>query len=321
MANGAKRLRRPVKILKYSERMVIKIRMNNLAPGNYAAAVEERLKLYLPENKLIQSGLFDSMRYSLLAGGKRIRPILLLEFCRLCGGNPETALPFACAAEMIHTYSLIHDDLPCMDNDDMRRGRPSNHTVFGEAEALLAGDALLTLAFETMLSPENIRAAGAERAAEAAGVLARASGAYGMAGGQEVDLKSAGKHLTEKILRQMDQLKTGALIQASAEAGCVLAGADEEKRKAANLYSSSIGLAFQIVDDILDETESSESLGKPAGSDRDKKKSTYVFLMGIDRAGEEVVRLTDTAVSALKCFGPEGSYLAGFAEKLALRRN
>lgn len=294
--------------------------MNDLGPETYAAAVEERLKCCLPEEKLTQAGLFDSMRYSLLAGGKRIRPVLLLEFCRLCGGDPNAALPFACAVEMIHTYSLIHDDLPCMDNDVMRRGRPSNHVVFGEAEALLAGDALQTLAFETMLSPESVRAVGADRAAAAAGVLARAAGARGMAGGQEIDLKSEGKRLSEEELRNMDALKTGALIRASAEAGCVLAGAGGEKRKAAELYSSSIGLAFQIVDDILDETESSEALGKPAGSDRGNNKSTYVSLMGIERAEETVGKLTETAVSALKCFGPEGAYLAGLAEQLASRR-
>lgn len=294
--------------------------MNDLGPETYAAVVEERLKCCMPEKPLMQAGLFEAMRYSLLAGGKRIRPILLLEFCRLCGGDPCAALPFACAVEMIHTYSLIHDDLPCMDDDVMRRGRPSNHVVFGEAEALLAGDALQTLAFETMLSPESVRAAGAERAAAAAGVLARAAGARGMAGGQEIDLKSEGKRLSEEELRNMDALKTGALIRASAEAGCILAGADGKKRKAAELYSSSIGLAFQIVDDILDETESSEALGKPAGSDRWNNKSTYVSLMGVERAEETVRKLTQTAVSALKCFGPEGAYLAGFAEKLASRR-
>lgn len=294
--------------------------MIDLIPENYGAAVEERLKLCVPEDKLMQAALFDSMRYSLLAGGKRIRPVLLLEFCRLCGGNPSAALPFACAVEMIHTYSLIHDDLPCMDDDSMRRGRPSNHVVFGEAEALLAGDALQTLAFETMLSPESIRAAGAARAAEAAGVLARAAGARGMAGGQEIDLKSGERLFTEEVLRRMDELKTGALIRASAEAGCVLAGANEEKLEAARLYSSSLGLAFQIVDDILDETESSEELGKPAGSDRGNGRNTYVSFMGLDSARREVSRLTETAVSSLGCFGEQGAYLAGLAEELASRK-
>lgn len=294
--------------------------MNDLRPETYVPAVEEKLKSFVPEETLMQSGLFDSMRYSLLAGGKRVRPVLVLEFCRLCGGDTEAALPFACAVEMIHTYSLIHDDLPCMDNDAMRRGRPSNHVVYGEAEALLAGDALLTLAFETMLSPESIGAVGAEHAAEAAGVLARAAGARGMAGGQEIDLKNGGKRLTEDTLRHMDELKTGALICAAADMGCVLAGASREKRNAAALYASSIGLAFQIVDDILDETESTEEIGKPAGSDRGNEKNTYVARMGTERARAEVLRLTRTAVSALRCFGSESAYLAGFAQKLALRR-
>lgn len=285
----------------------------------YQYFIEDALKSYVSGEDELHWELYRAMGYSLLSGGKRIRPVLVLEFCRLCGGKPENALPFACAVEMVHTYSLIHDDLPCMDDDGLRRGKPSNHVVFGEARALLAGDALQTLAFETMLSPAVVRGVGAERAAEAAGILARAAGAHGMAGGQEIDLSSEGKKITMETLQKMDQCKTGALLRAAAAMGCALAGADQRLRKAADEYAASVGFAFQIVDDILNEKGDAEALGKPVGNDREKGKSTYVSLLGLQSAGRAAAELTKTAVDALGAFGGGTEYLAGLAEKLAAR--
>ncbi len=294
--------------------------MLDLREKHLVGRVDARLAQYLPEEEIIQADLIHAMRYSLLGEGKRIRPILVMEFCRLCGGEEEAALPFACAVEMIHTYSLIHDDLPCMDDDDMRRGRPSNHKVFGEDIALLAGDALLTMAFEAMLSGEAVRLAGAERAAKAAGYLARAAGAYGMVGGQVIDLMSEGRAISLETLKKMDENKTGALILASAQMGCVLAGAGDEQMRAAESYARAIGLAFQIVDDILDVTGDTQTLGKPAGSDNENNKSTYVSLMGLENASKTVDELTAKAMEALGCFGEEAEYLTEFAKKLAVRK-
>ncbi|MCI9575936.1 MAG: polyprenyl synthetase family protein [Clostridiales bacterium] len=284
--------------------------------------IEEKLDSYVPKTDTLYRNLIEAMRYSLLDGGKRIRPLLVLEFCQLCGGEVSKAMPFACALEMIHTYSLIHDDLPCMDNDDMRRGRPSNHKAFGEGLALLAGDALLTLAFETMLSPESIALAGTQPAAEAAGTLACAAGAHGMVGGQVIDLASEGQQIPLEILQLMDECKTGSLIVAAAEMGCILAGASQEKRQAARKYASAIGLAFQIVDDILDVTGTTEDLGKKAGSDADNQKSTYVTLLGLEKAQEAALELTHQAVEALDIFeeGEEKQGLAELAEYLASRK-
>lgn len=295
--------------------------MSRIDRKDYISVIENSLKKYVPEEKLLQADLFKAMRYSLLAGGKRIRPVLVLEFCGLCGGDQTAALPFACAVEMVHTYSLIHDDLPCMDNDDMRRGQASNHVKFGEAQALLAGDALLTMAFETMLSAESIQSVGAERAASAAGILAKAAGAYGMAGGQAIDLQSEGKKISADTLIKMDECKTGALILAAAKMGCVLAGANEKQIASAEKYANAIGLSFQIVDDILDVSGEAASLGKPVGSDTENGKNTYVSLMGLKSAKKTVDELTEAAVTALSTFGKNGEYLKNLAVKLADRKN
>ena len=294
--------------------------MINLRQKEYLSLIENKLREYLPEDDMKQADLFHAMRYSLLAGGKRIRPTLVLEFCRVCGGREISALPFACAAEMIHTYSLIHDDLPCMDNDDMRRGRPSNHKVFGEDIALLAGDALLTMAFEIMLSNEAVGAVGAQRASKAAGILAAAAGAHGMVGGQVTDLMSEGKVISIEALKKMDDCKTGALIVAAAKMGCVLGGANDEQLAAAENYAKAIGLAFQIVDDILDVTSDTQTLGKPVGSDTENDKCTYVTLMGLENAGQAADGLTKAAVSSLNCFGREAEYLVQLAQELASRK-
>lgn len=281
--------------------------------------VERWLDEALPEAEVPQKSVFTAMRYSLMDGGKRIRPMLVLEFCRLCGGSAEAAAPFACAVEMIHTYSLIHDDLPCMDNSDLRRGRASSHKKFGEASALLAGDGLLTMAFETMLSEKAVQNAGADRAAYAAGILARAAGAYGMVGGQVLDLEAEGKKVSLHYLEEMDRRKTGALIIAAAKMGCVVAGADRKSMEAAEQYAAVLGLAFQIQDDILDVTSTPEALGKTVGGDAQNEKSTYVSLLGLEKAKEQVKLLTQKAKDALQMFGDEAGELISLADSLASR--
>lgn len=238
----------------------------------------------------------QAMKYSLLSGGKRIRPILLLEFYALCGGKGDSALNFAAALEMIHTYSLIHDDLPCMDNDDMRRGRPSCHKAFGEDTALLAGDALLTLAFKTAAETDGIPA---DRVLKAIAVLAENAGISGMVGGQVEDLAFEKSGATIEQLRGMYLKKTSCLLSAGAVCGSILAGADEEELKYAAEYAEKLGLAFQIIDDILDCTSDEKTLGKPIGSDEKNGKTTYVTLLGIDGAKAEAERLSNEALAAL----------------------
>lgn len=239
--------------------------------------------------------LAEAMEYSLMAGGKRIRPILVLESCRMCGGDPAQAMDFACALEMVHTYSLIHDDLPAMDNDDLRRGRPTNHKVYGEATAILAGDALLTHAFSVLtrapLPPERVAAAVA--------VLAGAAGPNGMAGGQALDMAGEGRGLTRSELEQLQQLKTGALIQAAVELGCIAAGGTPQQREALCIYAQAVGLAFQIQDDILDVTGSTEKLGKPVGSDAENHKNTFVSYYGLEECRRLVEENTRQAVEAV----------------------
>lgn len=238
----------------------------------------------------------QAMKYSLLSGGKRIRPILLLEFYALCGGKGDNALNFAAALEMIHTYSLIHDDLPCMDNDDMRRGRPSCHKAFGEDTALLAGDALLTLAFKTAAETDGIPP---DRVLKAIAVLAENAGISGMVGGQVEDLAFEKSGATIEQLRGMYLKKTSCLLSAGAVCGSILAGADEEELKYAAEYAEKLGLAFQIIDDILDCTSDEKTLGKPIGSDEKNGKTTYVTLLGIDGAKAEAERLSNEALTAL----------------------
>lgn len=281
---------------------------------NYLDETNSALKEYLPAADDVVS---QAMRYSVENGGKRIRPALLLEFCRVCGGDYKKAVPFACALEMIHTYSLIHDDLPCMDNDDFRRGKPSCHIAFGEEYALLAGDALLTLAFETAMK-SNL---SAEITVKAAKELAKAAGVMGMVGGQVLDLQNEGKKVGVSDLQKTDELKTGELIRAACVLGCVCAGADDKKIAAAEKYAHDIGIAFQIVDDILDVTSDEETLGKPIGSDEENQKSTYVSLLGIEKSRKTAEELTLNAQKALDAFDGDVSSLKDFAEKLKNRKN
>ena len=286
---------------------------------DYISLCEQSLFSFLPDSKCREKKLIDSMKYSLEAGGKRVRPSLVFEFNSLCGGCFECAMPFACAVEMIHTYSLIHDDLPCMDNDDMRRGKLSNHKVFGEDIALLAGDALLTLAFEAITCKNSVEICGADACCKAASVLAGYAGASGMVGGQVIDLMSENTNAPIEVLQEMDYKKTACLIKAACELGCISAGAGEVKVKAASEYGECIGIAFQIQDDILDVTSSDEELGKPVGSDKENSKSTYVSLLGIDECKKLVSKLTDKAVAALSAFDTDTASLKEFAFKLANR--
>ncbi len=286
----------------------------------YQNLIENALKSYLPQGNFTEQTLIDSMEYSLMCGGKRIRPLLTLLFCELCGADVKASLPYACAVEMIHTYSLIHDDLPCMDDDDYRRGKKSNHIVFGEDIATLSGDALQSLAFEIMLSDEAVSATTADRAVKAAHTLSKYCGALGMVGGQVIDIQNENKNAELSVLSEMDEKKTAALIKAACEMGCIIGGASQKQISAACDYAHSIGLAFQIMDDILDVTSTSEDLGKPVGSDSNNNKSTYVSLLGIDKCNELVQSLTKKAIDCLKAFDNDTKPLEELALSLAKRQ-
>ena len=287
---------------------------------DYVKEIEAAIERYIPQEKAAEQQLIDAVRYSLNLKGKRVRPSLTLAFAELCGGLVDVAMPFACAVEMVHTYSLIHDDLPCMDNDDFRRGQPTNHKVFGENIALLAGDALQSMAYTTMLSDEAVAAVGGVRAARAAHILAEKSGLLGMVGGQVIDLSMEHKTVDIELVRLMEEKKTANLIEAACMMGCVVAGAEEEKIAAAERYAHAIGLAFQIVDDILDVTSTAEELGKPIGSDIDNEKNTFMSLLGIERCRESVAWLTEEAIDALNVFDGDTKDLADFAVALANRK-
>ncbi|MDO5444506.1 MAG: polyprenyl synthetase family protein [Eubacteriales bacterium] len=263
---------------------------------DFIEKINSYLNSCIPQSDIIQDGLAQSMRYSLLAGGKRIRPLLVLEFAAALGENPEKVLPVACAVEMIHTYSLIHDDLPCMDNDVLRRGKPTNHVVYGECTATLAGDALQPLAFETILSSEL----SAERAVRCARILAECIGMKGMCLGQYLDMLGEGKELTAEELDLINNNKTGALLAASCGIGTAAAGGSERQINAAMNFGYKIGLAFQIRDDILDVISTSEELGKNVGSDAEEKKNTYMVLLGREKCENEIKRLTEEAISVLE---------------------
>lgn len=273
---------------------------------------DKALRAYFDTLSEAPATLREAMEYSLFAGGKRLRPALALGAAELVSGDDARALPAACAIEMIHTYSLMHDDLPCMDNDDLRRGKPTAHRAFGEALAILAGDTLLTLAFDVAAQAEDIRIIRE---------IARASGAEGMAGGQVIDLDSEDKRLTLEALRRLHELKTGALIRASVRCGAMLAGADGAQLRALTAYGEHIGLAFQIADDILDVVGEQEVLGKPVGSDAANNKSTYISLLGLDRArllGKEAV---ESAVASLESFGPEADVFRNLARFIVERES
>ncbi|HAJ65386.1 MAG TPA: geranyl transferase [Clostridiales bacterium] len=278
------------------------------------AALEDAFKGAL---SLPLSGLAEAMRYSLLAGGKRIRPILVLEFCRICGGSVEKALPVACAIEMLHTYSLIHDDLPCMDNDTLRRGRPTNHVVFGECTATLAGDALQAEAFGTILRAEL----SADRRAKCAQFLAEAVGLDGMCGGQFLDMLGEGKALSEQELMDINSRKTGALLTAACRIGVAAAGGTERQLEAASFYGAAIGAAFQIRDDMLDVLSTEQELGKPIGSDEQEQKNTYMALYGEKKCAAMIKTLTGRAKRTLAEVFDDTAFLDELADSLAVRNN
>ena len=289
--------------------------------GEYKHIIEQALENYfLPAegtstNSL--NGLAEAMRYSLLAGGKRIRPILVLEFCRISGGDIEKALPVACAIEMLHTYSLIHDDLPSMDNDDLRRGKPTNHVVFGECTAILAGDTLQAEAFGSILRSQL----PADRKAKCAELLADAAGLDGMCGGQYLDMSWEGRKLSEQELTEINSRKTGALIVAACQMGVAAAGGSQLQFDTAGHFGAALGLAFQIRDDMLDVLSSAEELGKPIGSDMREEKNTYMALMGKDGCEKTVNQLTQFAKNILTEAFDDTNFLSELAESLSIRRN
>lgn len=282
--------------------------------------IEQILSAYLPPEQGRARTVLQAMNYSVNAGGKRLRPLLLAETYTLFGGSEQVAEPFAAAIEMIHTYSLVHDDLPAMDNDEYRRGKKTTHAMFGEAMGILAGDALLTFAFETAAKGLELTA-DATRVARAMGLLAKKAGIYGMLGGQVIDVEAEGnQNLTLDQILEIHTLKTGALLEASMMIGAVLAGADEEDMGKLERIARNIGIAFQIQDDILDLTGTMEELGKPIGSDKRNEKVTYVTLEGIEKSAKEVKRLSDEAVMLLHSLQKDSEFLEQLILSLVNRR-
>ena len=282
----------------------------------YKRLLEEKLFSYFSENELKQDRLFKAMKYSLEAGGKRVRPILAFEFCRINGKNPEAALSAACAIEMMHTFSLIHDDLPCMDNDDFRRGRKSCHREYDEGTALLAGDALAILPFRIIAEDESLSDSQRVRMIS---LLAGCAGEYGMIGGQQIDTQFEGEKLEYDELKRMYELKTSRLLEAACCCGALAADAVEEKIRSAEIFAKNLGLAFQIIDDILNVRGSEAEIGKPVGTDEEKDKYTFVRLFGIEKAEAEAQRLTEAALSSLEQ-NEKTAFLQEFT-KLLLYRN
>ena len=282
--------------------------------------IEAILREYLPEANGYQSVIMEAMEYSLMAGGKRLRPMLMMETYRLFGGETEVIYPFMAAMEMIHTYSLVHDDLPAMDNDEYRRGRKTTHIVYGEDMGILAGDALLNYAFETACKAFEQFPEESLRIGQAMRVLARKAGIYGMIGGQVVDVKESGHQIDEEVLDFIFRLKTGALIESAMMIGAILAGASKEDVKSMQKVAGKIGMAFQIQDDILDLVGDQALLGKPVLSDEKNHKTTYVSLYGMEKAREDVERLSDEAVKDLERLPGDHEFLHQLILKLVTRQ-
>lgn len=279
-------------------------------------AIESGLRAYLPKPEGYQAVIMEAMEYSLMAGGKRLRPMLMQETYELLGGNSQVIEPFMAAIEMIHTYSLVHDDLPAMDNDDYRRGRKTTHIVYGEDMGILTGDALLNCAFETAAKAFDIDPKQSRRIGKAIQILSSKAGIYGMIGGQVVDVKSAGEVISGEKLDFIYKLKTGALIEASMMIGAILAGADTKQIDAVEAIAGKIGLAFQIQDDILDVTSTEEVLGKPIHSDEKNEKTTYVTWKGLEEAKALVEKISHEAVQLLMSLKPNDEYLPQLLESL-----
>lgn len=283
--------------------------------------IDENLdKLILPEDTYPQT-IYKAMRYSLFAGGKRLRPILAMAACEAVGGNKDDVIPFACAIEMIHTFSLIHDDLPCIDNDDYRRGKLTNHKVFGENMAVLAGDALLNKASEIMIKTCLENAKEGIKYLKAAYEISFATGAENLIGGEVVDIECEGKKVDEWTLNYMHSHKTGALITASVRAGATIGGANEEQLKKLTEYSENLGLAFQIRDDVLDIIGDQEKIGKDVGSDLEKEKATFPSVYGLEKSQEMVREVSQIAIEALEILGEKGMFLKEIADYLINRES
>lgn len=280
------------------------------------ARVDEYLEQCFRE-KTPYHTLLEAMSYSLTAGGKRVRPILTMQFCAAAGGDAVKALPLGCGVEMLHTYSLIHDDLPCMDNDDLRRGKPTNHVMFGEANAVLAGDALQTAAFETILTadyPAEVRAAAALE-------LSRGAGKDGMCAGQVLDIEGEQRPLTLDELKLVHRKKTGALLEAACVIGAIASGASELQMEATRRYAAEIGMAFQIRDDLLDHFSTTEELGKPVGSDEENHKTTFYTLLGRESCEAEIHACTERAKEIVSGAYTDSAFLCAMADWLAGRKN
>lgn len=287
--------------------------------GRRAEEIEKIIKEYLPKEEGYQKTIMKAMNYSILAGGKRLRPMLMLETYHLFGGTSKTIYPFMAAIEMIHTYSLVHDDLPAMDNDEYRRGRKTTHIVYGEAMGILAGDALLNYAFETasgafQLEPEN------PAVGQAMLVLARKAGIYGMIGGQVVDVESEGTVIDKEKLDFIHLHKTSALLESAMVIGAILAGANKEEQNLVEKAAGKIGLAFQIQDDILDITSTTEELGKPVGSDEKNGKNTYVAFEGLEKSKEDVKKISESAMEDLQKLPYENPFLIELIKELIERK-
>ncbi len=291
--------------------------MKTYTYNDYKSMIEAALSECFRPKGAAFDGLLSSMDYSLTAGGKRIRPILVLEFCRISGGDPEKALPIACAVEMLHTYSLIHDDLPCMDNDELRRGKPTNHVVYGECTAVLAGDALQAEAFASILNSQL----PAEIRANCAAILANAVGADGICGGQFLDMDGENSIHSIDQLNEINKRKTVALLTAACKMGVAAAGGDGEMLRAAELFGKNLGYAFQIRDDMLDVISTTEILGKPIGSDEAEKKCTYMTVLGAKGCDELVAKLSNTAKESILSLFTDCDFLIDLVNSLITRLN
>jgi geranylgeranyl diphosphate synthase type II len=281
--------------------------------------VEEALESLLePKDRLADH--ISAMRYSLMAGGKRVRPILCIAAVEAVHGIPEPMTPVACALECIHTYSLIHDDLPSMDNDELRRGKPTNHMVFGEAEAILAGDSLLTFAFDLLSDPDNGVPVSDRDRLRLIHTVARAAGPFGMVGGQSLDVASEGKEVSFETLRFIHSCKTGALITASVRAGAIIGGATPDQLTSLTSYGENIGLAFQIVDDLLNVEGTTEQLGKAVGSDADRQKATYPAFFGMEETRNKVEKTVKAAIEAIEKFDEQADPLRELAHYILTRK-
>lgn len=292
----------------------------------HVSEIEQVLVKYLPKEEGWQKKVIEAMNYSVLAGGKRLRPMLMQETYRLFGGQGPVIEPFMAAIEMIHTYSLVHDDLPAMDNDEYRRGRKTTHAVYGEAMGILAGDGLLNYAFETAVKAFDLidDAAGAEeyrRVGEALAVLGKKAGIYGMIGGQTADVEAVDQKISQELLDFIFRLKTGALMEASMMIGAILAGASQEDVRTVEQIAAKVGVAFQIQDDVLDVTSTTEELGKPVHSDEKNNKPTYVTMNGLEKSMEDVQKLSYEAMQMLEGLNGKNPYLKDLLQSLISRKN